>query len=191
MRKKKVATPKAETPPIIRYRQVSSFDENGEVITSTLFRPHFENGSGFVLWYMSEMERLAIGAKQASVFRVLFYIAAHQQYGNDGVFGYRCSKKHLQDTLGIQAATLWSALKWLKENFIINEMQVDGVFEFMVNPDIATIGKEKKKRVKEWDRRCAEYISQYETKQAEKAEKAEKAAKEPAPANDAQAESSN
>ena len=144
-----------------------------------------ENGVGFMLCYMSNIDSIVSNVKQPSILRVLLHIACHQQYGNDGIFGYRCSKIHLQDTLGIQAATLWSALKWLEENFIIKEKLINGQSDFMISPDYVTIGKEKKKRVKEWNRRCAEYIRQLEAKEAEKA------AKESAPANDAQAEVTN
>ena len=128
--------------------------------------PLWENGSGFMLCYMSNVDELVLNVKQPSILRAFFHIAANQQYGNSGVFGYRCSKKHLQEVLGIQRPTLWAAINWLKDNFLINETQVDGVFEYMVNPEILTIGKSKKFRVAEWNRRCAEYIKKLESKSA-------------------------
>lgn len=169
MKKKKVASEKAETAPIVRYRQSISYDENGDIISSVLYRPHYENGSGFMLCYMSNIDELVLNVKQPSILRAFFHIAANQQYGNSGVFGYRCSKKHLQDVLGIQRPTLWAAINWLKDNFLINETQVDGVFEYMVNPEILTIGKSKKFRVAEWNRRCQDYIKKLESKKTDNA----------------------
>ena len=153
MKKKYLASQIAETAPIIRYSESIAYDENGEIVSDILYRSHYENGSGFMLCYMSNIDELITKVKQASILRVFFHISSHQQYGNDNVFGLRCSKKHLQDTLGIQRPTLWVAINWLKNNFLINEMQVAGVFEYMVNPNFVTIGKEKKKRVDEWNRR--------------------------------------
>lgn len=167
MKKKESASLTTNSAPIIRYRESIAYDENGEIVSDVLYRSRYENGSGFMLCYMSSMENFAINVKQASIWRVFFYIAAHQQYGNDGVFGLRCSKKHLQEVLNIQVATLWSAINWLKDNFLINETQADGVFEYMVNPEILTIGKSKKLRVAEWNRRCAEYIKKLEAKNKE------------------------
>ena len=164
MKKKDVASRSSDSAPIIRYRESIAYDENGEVVSDVLYRTHYENGSGFMIGYMSNIDELILNTKHPSILRVFFHIACHQQYGNDGIFGYRCSKKHLQDALSIQRPALWSALNWLKEKFIINETQVAGVFEFMVNPDFVTIGKEKKKRVAEWNRRCAEYVEKLESK---------------------------
>ena len=164
MKKKAIASLTTNSAPIIRYRESIAYDENGEIVSDVLYRSRYENESDFMLCYMSIISDLATNVKQASILRVFLYISSHQQYGNDGVFGLSCSKKYLQDILGIQKPTLWSAIKWLKDNFLINEMQVAGVFEFMVNLDFITIGKDKKKRVAEWNRRCEEYIKKLESK---------------------------
>lgn len=148
----------------ISYREAIAYDENGEIIFDALYRPKSQNGSGFMLCYMSMIGDLVTNVKQASILRVFLYISSHQNYGNDGVFGYRCSKKHLQDVLGIQKPTLWSAINWLKDNFLINETKIAGVFEYMVNPDFVTIGKDKKMRVAEWNRRCEAYLKKLESK---------------------------
>ena len=164
MKKKDGASQNSDSIPTIRFRESIAYDENGEIVSDVLYRAHHENGSGFMLGYMSNIDKLILSTKHPSILRVFFHIACHQQYGNDGIFGYRCSKKYLQDTLDIKRPALWSALNWLKEKFIINEMPSGGVFEFMVNPDFVTIGKEKKKRVSEWNRRCTEYIKKLESK---------------------------
>lgn len=164
MKKKDNASQILDSTPIIRYRESIAYDENGEIVSDVLYRSRYENGSGFMLCYMSMISDLATNVKQASILRVFLYISSHQQYGNDGVFGLRCSKKHLQDILGIQKPTLWSALNYLKDNFLINETQVAGVFEYMVNPNFVTIGKSKKFRVAEWNRRCEAYIKKLESK---------------------------
>ena len=57
-----------------------------------------------------------------------------------------------------------SSLKWLEENFLVKEAIINGQSDFMVNPDYATIGKNKKIRVAEWNRRCQAYIKKLEDK---------------------------
>ena len=107
--------------------------------------------------YADKLCNLAIEAPHGSILRVFLYIAHNQQYGNDNKhFGYSCSKTYLQEKLGISRKSVYNALKWLKEKFIIHEGRVDGQLEFMVNPEYVTIGINKKKRQKEWKRRWEE-----------------------------------
>ena len=63
------------------------------------------------------------------------------------------TKKAVQDKLGITKKTCIEAFKWLKQNFIINEYVVNGVTEYMVNPEYITVGRDKKRRMREWIRR--------------------------------------
>lgn len=151
----------------ITYRQSIGIDENGEIIYDVLKKNCWQNGSGFMISYSDKICNLAIEAPHGSILRVFLYIAHNQQYGDDDAhFGYSCSKKHLTETLGLNRKSIYNALNWLKEKFIVNEEKVDGNVEFMVNPDYVTIGAKKKKRVAEWNRRCAEYIKKLESKSA-------------------------
>ena len=139
------------------YKQVVTYDGNGEVISDVVTRAKSQNGGGFVISYTEKMSDFLLKVKTGSIVRVFLYIAHHQNYGVNGVFGYRCSHKYLQQIFGMDKSTLWDALKYLKENFLINESKVDGFTEFMVNPQYVTMGSDKKTRVNEWNRRWAEY----------------------------------
>ena len=88
--------------------------------------------------------------------RVFVYIAHHQQYGNDGVWGYRCSHKYLKQVLSLDRKTIYNALSALKEQYLVHELIADGVSEFMVNPQYVTVGTDKKARVREWNMRWEE-----------------------------------
>ena len=105
MKKKDGASQNLDYIPTIRFRESIAYDENGEIVSDVLYRAHHENGSGFMLGYMSNIDKLILSTKHPSILRVFFHIACHQQYGNDGIFGYRCSKKYLQDTLDSELLT--------------------------------------------------------------------------------------
>lgn len=138
----------------VYYREVIATDKNGEVVYDVVSRPRHQNGGGFVISYSEKMCDFLVKCSVSSTIRVFLYIAHHQQYGNDGTqYGYRCSHKHLRQVLNLDKKTVYSALQYLKNNFLVNEMRIDGQVEFMVHPDYVTIGTDKKKRMKEWSRR--------------------------------------
>lgn len=135
------------------YQETITYDENGEVLSDVLRKPFKPNGGGFVLSYTEKMCEFLEKTRQGSVVRVFLYLAHHQQYGVDGVFGYRCSHKYLQKVLGLDRKSVYNALSALKSNYLVHEGFFDGVSEFMVNPQYVTIGQDKKSRVREWNAR--------------------------------------
>lgn len=139
---------KANCTEFIRY------DENGEVIADTVRKSRSQNGSGFVISYTAKMCDFVVKTTQGSVVRVFVYLAHNQQFGVDGrPFGCRCSHKFLQQLLGVDKKTIYNALKYLKDNFLVIETEESGQSEFMVNPDYVTIGTDKKLRMREWNAR--------------------------------------
>lgn len=108
-----------------------------------------------MLSYTEKMCEFLEKTKQGATVRLFLYIAHHQNYGNDGVYGYRCSHKFLYKILGLDRKSVYNALAELKRNYLVHELFINGVYEFMVNPDYITIGTDKKMRVKEWNRRWA------------------------------------
>lgn len=139
-------------------KQVLEFNKAGEVVRESIVPVYrSSNGGGFVLSYSDKLCELAIKVPVASILRVFVYIAHHQQFGTDGVYGLRCSRKHLQEALNIDRKSVYTALKWLSENFIVNELKVGGVREFMVNPNYVTVGTDRKSRLREWSRRWEIY----------------------------------
>ena len=143
----------------IHRRQVTAYDENGEILYDVIQKPRKENGSGFVISYTEKICELLAKIPTGSVLRLFFYIAHNQQYGSDGkTFGYRCSKKHLCEVLRMDRTVVWEALKTLRENYLVLESTIEGQSEFMVNPNYITIGNSKRERLREWSRRWEEYF---------------------------------
>ncbi len=151
-------TQKADIAAKVAYKESIAYDSNGEVLYDVIKRPNSQNGSGFVISYSEKMSDFLLKVKTGSIVRVFLYIAHHQAFGSDGVqFGYRCTHKYLQQIFGMDKSTLWDALKYLKENFLVNESKIEGSTEFMVNPQYVTVGSDKKARVREWNRRWEEH----------------------------------
>ena len=151
----KAASPKKR--PDVQYTQYTTYDSNGEIISEVTRRAISKNGSGFVISYTDKITDFLCKVPTGSVIRLFFYIAHHQQYGNDGVFGLRCSRKHFSELLGLNRKSVYDSLEWLIANFMVNEIRVDGTLEFMVNPEYVTVGSDKKARLKEWSERWAIY----------------------------------
>lgn len=141
----------------IQYKQTISYDENGEVVFDVLRKNIKQNGAGFVISYTEKMCEFLEKTKSGSTVRVFLYIAHHQNYGTDGVFGYRCSHKYLRQVLNLDRKSIYNALRELKDAFLVNEAKIDGMVEFMVNPNYVTIGAEKKSRLAEWNRRWEQH----------------------------------
>lgn len=129
-------------------------DKNGEVVKSSSRAVRSKNGSGFVISYTEKMCEFLQECTIGSVVRVFVYIAHNQNYGTDGkTFGWRASHKYLRNVLHISKPTLWAALDYLKEHFLLHVGKIEGYNEFMINPDYVTIGQDKKARRAEWNRR--------------------------------------
>lgn len=147
----------AENGKRVEYKRSIAYDENGEVIYDVKKKPAWQNGGGFVISYTEKMCDFIAETGVGSTVRVFLYIAHHQNYGVDGVFGYRCTHKYLQQVLRLDRKSVYNALRYLKDKFLIHEGRFAGATEFMVNPSYVTIGTEKKKRVAEWNKRWEDY----------------------------------
>lgn len=147
----------SENLPKASYREVITYDSNGEVLHDSTSRVVSKNGRGFVLSYSAKMIEFITKVTSAATLRVFMFIAHHQGYGSDGVYGYRCTRQYLADTLGLTRRSVYTALEFLMDNFLVNEIRVSGVYEYMINPDYVTIGTDKKTRMKEWSQRWEFY----------------------------------
>ena len=132
-------------------KRVVAYDEDGQVVYDLTKAPRPKNGGGFVISYTEKMCDFLSKCAKASVVRIFLYIAHHQNYGNDGVYGYRCSHKYLEQVLRLDRKSVYRALKELKDDYLVNEICIEGQTEFMVNPAYVTIGTNKAARVKEWN----------------------------------------
>lgn len=146
------------------YRHVMTMNEHGEVLAESEYVIKPKNGSGFVLSYTQKMCDFLETCSTGSTVRIFIYIAHRQNYGVDGVFGFRTTRENLCKTLNLTRKTVYTALEFLKSGFYINELRIDGCFEYMVNPSYVTIGADRKLREREWTRRWAIYLKLQQAK---------------------------
>lgn len=133
-----------------RVKQIITSDaETGEII-SDVTSYGCPNGKGFVLMYTEQVTKLITECQSAATLKVFMLIAMGQHYDERG---YITTKKAVQEKLGITKPTCLEAFKWLKEHDVISEYRIDGHTEFMINPIYVTIGRDRKKRLTEWNRR--------------------------------------
>lgn len=147
-----------------RYRQTTTIDKNGEIISDITRRVVRQNGSGFVISYTEKMIDFLKKVSTAATVRVFLFLAHRQGYGENGIYGYRCSKKYLQEVLHLSKPSVWAAINYLIDNFLVVENKFDGQTEFMVNPDYVTMGTNKQARLREWSQRWQWYFKAKEAK---------------------------
>lgn len=132
--------------------------ETGEIIKDVTSTVVSKNGSGFVISYTEKLVEFVTKVESPSVLRVFLLLAHRQGFGVNGIYGYRCSKKYLREVLRVNRKTIYEALKWLEDNFLVVENRFDGQTEFMVNPEYITIGSDKSARMREWSLRWEMYF---------------------------------
>lgn len=154
----------------VRYRQVMTIDKNGEVVADVTRRVVRQNGSGFVISYTEKMIDFLKKVSTPAIIRIFFFIAHRQGYGENGIYGYRCSRKYLQEVLHLSKPSVWAALNYLIDNFLVVENKFDGQTEFMVNPDYVTMGQNKQQRLREWSQRWQWYFKAKDAKRRKKDE---------------------
>ena len=147
-----------------RYRQVTVTDKNGDIISDVTRRVSRQNGSGFVISYTEKMIDFLKKVSTSATVRVFLLLAHRQGYGDNGIYGYRCTRKYIGEVLGLTRKTVWSALDYLIDNFLVVENRFDGQTEFMVNPDYVTLGTNKQQRLREWSLRWQMYFKNKERK---------------------------
>ena len=85
------------------------------------------------------------------IIKIFFYLAFHQP--QEGIRGYIIDKTQLQFDLKLGRTNFLSALRWLKENLVVNELKQVYESEFMVNPYIVMNNGDRDARIAEWSRR--------------------------------------
>lgn len=144
-------------PNRVVYRGSYGVDENGEIVYDKMSRPVYENGGGFVISYTEKMIEFISKTRAGSVVRLFVFLAHQQRFANSGQFGFQCTRKYLEQVLGLDRKSVYLGLKELQDNFLIIETRVHGGSEFMVNPAYVTIGRGRRERDVEWSRRWSEH----------------------------------
>ena len=82
-----------------------------------------------------------------SALKVFLHLATRQPFEG----GIKISKKAVADNLELSRTVVWQGFKWLKENNYIKERKVDGLPEFLLNPNVTTCGRKRKEKIKLWE----------------------------------------
>ncbi len=90
-------------------------------------------------------------APNPNCIKIFFYLAFHQP--QDGIRGYSIEKSALAYELKLGKSTFFNALRWLKENLVVNELKLVETSDFMVNPYIVMNNGDRDARIAEWTRR--------------------------------------
>ena len=91
-------------------------------------------------------------APMPSIFKIFFYIALNQP--DDGITGFRSTKIQLQLDLNLKQTAIFTSLKWLEDNLLIQEIKQVEDFDFMANPYFVMNNSDPQARKDEWKRRC-------------------------------------
>ena len=85
-----------------------------------------------------------------TTLRVFFFLALniHEQTGF-----VRTTRKYLAQMLNLDKKSLYRAIKWLQDNYIVHRKRCKGYFEFMLSPYFVQWGSDKQARLEEWNKR--------------------------------------
>ena len=101
-------------------------------------------------WNVEKCTKLLTDSLPPTTLRVFFWLALniHEQTGF-----VRTTKKYLAQMLSMDEKSLYRALQWLKDNYIVHQTRCHGFFEFMISPYFVEWGDNKKDRLDEWNNR--------------------------------------
>ena len=91
-------------------------------------------------------------APTANIIKIFLYIAINQP--EEGIHGYRTTKIQLAIDLNLRQTKIFTSLKWLKDNLLIQELKMAADFDFMTNPRFVMNNSDFTERNNEWNRRC-------------------------------------
>ena len=91
-------------------------------------------------------------APNPNIVRIFLYIALNQP--DEGIRGYQTTKIQLAIDLDLKQTKIFTSLKWLKENLLIQELKLSEDCDFMANPRFVMNNCDQKERFEEWNRRC-------------------------------------
>ena len=96
------------------YTTVIVTDKDGNIVSEITTSTRHKNGSGFMIGYCDKINKFVETTRSGSVLRVFFYIASRQNYGTNGLYGYRCTREHLCKKLNLDRKSIYTALEHLK-----------------------------------------------------------------------------
>ena len=91
-------------------------------------------------------------APTANIVKIFLFIALNQP--DEGIHGFRTTKIQLEIDLNLKQTKIFTSLKWLEDNLLVQELKMAEDFDFMVNPVFVMNNSDKNERFAEWNRRC-------------------------------------
>lgn len=91
-------------------------------------------------------------APTANIVKIFLFIALNQP--DEGIHGFRTTKIQLAIDLNLKQTKIFTSLKWLEDNLLVQELKMAEDFDFMVNPVFVMNNSDKNERFAEWNRRC-------------------------------------
>ena len=128
-------------------KQVTIFDaETGEIIRDAVSFGS-QNGEGWTIMFRETLDSLINFAPDFSTLKVFLKLSTKQEYEG----GIKITKQAIADELKISYVSTIKAFKWLKENGYVKERKINGVPEFLLNPNVTTCGKNRKAKIALWN----------------------------------------
>ena len=118
--------------------------ETGEILLHTEYQGRSQNGRDWWIMYRTVMAFFASGRVTYSGIRVYMHITAKADWR--GVLA--STKTAIAKEIGVSVQSVCNAISELKHYDLIRETKERGVPVFVVNPAYATLGKDKRKRLK-------------------------------------------
>ena len=97
--------------------------------------------------YRESFEDFLLTAPDFTTAKVFGVLMTQQNFEG----GINTTKKAVADRIKVSYRSVMTAFNWLKEHSYIKERKVNGQTEFLLNPDVTTCGKNKKKKLELWN----------------------------------------
>lgn len=122
-------------------KQVSLFKEDketGEILplsSSTMYKGS-QLGDDWIVVYTKAINKLLESQASYTALRIYLKLMALQTFGKT----IKIQKKYLYEQLGLCRNAFCKALKWLKDNDFLQEVEEEGQSAFLLNPNVTTRG---------------------------------------------------
>ena len=116
--------------------------ETGEIIRDSVTYGT-QNGVDWMIMYREAINTLTDEAPDFTTLKLFLKLSSKQKFEG----GIKIAKNVIAEDLKVSRTQVWRAFKWLKENGYVKEHKVDGITEFVLNPDVTTCGKNRKAKI--------------------------------------------
>ena len=120
-------------------------DETGKIIRES-FNRGSQNGDDWVIIYRKALAQLVLDAPLVA-WKVFGALSSKQDFEK----GIKVTKKSIAEEFNMSYDNVIRGFNWLKENGYLKERKVDGIREYLLNPNVTTCGRNKKKKVELWN----------------------------------------